>query len=139
MSGRPYIFTRDEPLSEQEHLILDNYSPEPLRYGHAENIVHKLDKQRNDYDSPEWVFNSGHQKPDEGAHQTGSNAGDGANQELAYNDDASHEMTDFSSCPILGVRQIPDSGFDRQYDTSAATSRKPDLHQGHGFCRTGVK
>ncbi|PYI25773.1 hypothetical protein BP00DRAFT_461545 [Aspergillus indologenus CBS 114.80] len=75
MSGQPYIFTRDEPLSEQEHLILANYAPEPPRYGHAENIIIKHHKQRKYYDTPEWILNSGHQKPDEGAHQTGSNNG----------------------------------------------------------------
>ncbi|RAH51133.1 uncharacterized protein BO95DRAFT_426954 [Aspergillus brunneoviolaceus CBS 621.78] len=102
MNDQDNIFTRDEPLSEQEHTILANYATEP-RYSH-EALADGRHQQRTYFDTPKWVLNSGHQEPNQGADQPGgprslrqdasrlyapfpegSNVGDGANHEQEQN------------------------------------------------------
>ncbi|OJJ95949.1 hypothetical protein ASPACDRAFT_126233 [Aspergillus aculeatus ATCC 16872] len=111
MNDQNNIFTRDEPLSEQERTILAKYATEPL-YRHSMNKARKSKIQRKYFDSPKWVLNSGHQELDQGADQAGSplslrqdtsrpyapvpegsNVGDGANQEQGQNRSLGYEMT----------------------------------------------
>ncbi|RAH64233.1 uncharacterized protein BO66DRAFT_385974 [Aspergillus aculeatinus CBS 121060] len=111
MDDQDNIFTRDEPLSEQEHAILANYATEP-RYSHGMNKARKPKIQRTYFDTPKWVLNSGHQEPNQGADQPGgplslrqdtsrpyapfpegSNVSDGANHEQGQNRSLGYEMT----------------------------------------------
>ncbi|RAK81277.1 uncharacterized protein BO72DRAFT_421669 [Aspergillus fijiensis CBS 313.89] len=99
MDDQDNIFTRDEPLSEHEHVILANYATEP-RYSQGMMNARKFKMQRKYFDTPEWALNSGQKEPDQGADQAGgplslrqdtskpytpvpegSNVGDGANHE----------------------------------------------------------